>query len=326
MKKIIKNIVFTLVLVLIASTILKDNVYAAQVQTYQNFEYQYNEQYKGIEIVKYNGKEAKVTIPSEIDGVSVNSIGEKAFFENKSIKEVIIPDGVKYFGGGVFASCTKLEKVELPKNVEQLGECMFSHSELKSITLPSNIVSIPEYFLGYTPIQTITIPNSVKTIDSYAFEGCYELRTVKFQKGSSLTNIGDEVFRSCTALKTITIPDNIKKMGQGVFLYCGSLEQVKFSSNSKLTAVSHSLFRDCKKLKKVTLGPNVKSIGLNSFINCKSLKTVTFNGNVPKMKANSFTKVNSKVTFRVPAKYASKYTKAIKKAKWYKSSMKIKKL
>ena len=65
----------------------------------KNFEYSIDkntEGTKGIFITKYIGSDKKVTIPDAIDGKKVIEIGERAFFDNKNIEEISMPNGLRF--------------------------------------------------------------------------------------------------------------------------------------------------------------------------------------------------------------------------------------
>lgn len=53
----------------------------AETKICGDYEYQYNEEYSGIEIVKYNGDDKKVIVPETIGGFPVTVIGKEAFVE-----------------------------------------------------------------------------------------------------------------------------------------------------------------------------------------------------------------------------------------------------
>lgn len=69
-------------------------------------------------ITKYIGEETNVTIPSEIDGFPVISIGHRTFMFCKSIKSISIPDSVTSIGESAFAFCESLKSVSLPGSVD----------------------------------------------------------------------------------------------------------------------------------------------------------------------------------------------------------------
>ena len=73
------------------------------------------------------------------------------------------------------------------------------------------------------------IPRKVKKIggNGYfngAFEYCRNLRSVVFEKGSELTEIGDSAFRECKNMQKIFLPDNLREIGKEAFSWAGLTE------------------------------------------------------------------------------------------------------
>ena len=80
---------------------------------YSDFNWEKNETEDGIIITEYNGKETKVRIPGEIEGLPVKKIGSWTFNECNFLEEVELPDGVEEIGQCVFWYCSSLEKISL---------------------------------------------------------------------------------------------------------------------------------------------------------------------------------------------------------------------
>lgn len=58
------------------------------------------------EITKYTGSEASLTIPTELDGIAVTSIGKFSFEKCTSITSLTIPGSLKSIGKNAFRYCT----------------------------------------------------------------------------------------------------------------------------------------------------------------------------------------------------------------------------
>ena len=69
----------------------------------------------------YFGNEEHVEIPDIVTNISPN-----AFVRNKSVKRIIIPEGVKAIPLYAFSSCDNLEYVFVPKSVIRIGENAFN--------------------------------------------------------------------------------------------------------------------------------------------------------------------------------------------------------
>ena len=65
----------------------------------------------GVRITGYTGPGGVVTVPSDIEGKSVTTIGFAAFRHINSITSVTIPNSVTTMGESAFAFCTGLTSV-----------------------------------------------------------------------------------------------------------------------------------------------------------------------------------------------------------------------
>ena len=61
----------------------------------------------------------------------------------KSIKSVIIPDGVTRIGEDAFCDCSSLTSIDIPSSVTSIGLYAFREcSSLESVTIPESVTSI----------------------------------------------------------------------------------------------------------------------------------------------------------------------------------------
>lgn len=132
-------------------------------------------------IKKYNGNDAVVNIPSEINGTPVTTIGNAAF-RDSSVTSVTIPDSVTSISDDAFGFCSQLTNISIPNSVTYIGFSAFnSCTSLKSITLPSSLSTIQSYaFYNCGNLKTIRIPVSVTSIGNCAFDVCPSLMTVTY--------------------------------------------------------------------------------------------------------------------------------------------------
>ena len=171
-------------------------------------------------ITDCDGSVTKASIPAEIDGVAVTSIGEDAFLSCTSLTGVTIPNSVTRIGDRAFRNCTSLASIDIPNSVTDIGNFAFS---------------------GCTSLVSIDIPNSVTRIGDVAFSGCTSLVSIDIP--NSVTRIGDRAFRDCTSLASIDIPNSVTNIGSNVFNYCDGLENVDVENdNPKYMSLSGVLF------------------------------------------------------------------------------------
>jgi len=141
------------------------------------------------------GGAGNVTIPAQINGKPVTSIGYEAFVYSSQITGITIPNSVTSIGFGAFNGCTSLDSVTIGDNVTTIGDYAFAGcTSLDSITIGNNVTTIgANAFSSCTSLDSVTIPNKVTSIGMAAFNGCTNLTSVEF-KTADTTTIGDNSF------------------------------------------------------------------------------------------------------------------------------------
>ena len=178
-----------------------------------------------------------VTIPSQVNGYTVTSIGSYAFDSCSNLRSVNIPNSVTSIGNYAFSFCTDLRSITIPNSVTSIGSfAFFSSLNLSSINIPSSVTTIGEgAFSGMDNLtimvdksntkydsrdncnaiietesniliagnKNTVIPNSVTSIGSYVFYDCYSLTSIDIP--NSVTSIGDDAFSSCSRLTKVRV-------------------------------------------------------------------------------------------------------------------------
>ncbi|MCD8201463.1 MAG: leucine-rich repeat protein [Clostridia bacterium] len=89
-------------------------------------------------LIKYNGSDAAVTVPS-----GVTSIGSRAFYGNPFLTTVIMPNSVTVIGYEAFAGCTRLISVKMPKNLMCIdGRAFADCVSLAEIGIPASVADM----------------------------------------------------------------------------------------------------------------------------------------------------------------------------------------
>ena len=207
--------------------------------------------------------ETDIVIASEYNGLSVTSIGYRAFYKCSSLESITIPDSVTSIGDDAFYSCDALKEVYISDiaawcaiefesgsaNPLYRGAELYLNGELvNSIEIPEGVTSIGSYaFYNYDSLTSITIPDSVTSIGDYAFYNCSNLTSITIP--DSVTSIGDWTFNGCSSLTSIVIPDSVTHIGNYAFWSCDSLTSI-------------------------TIPEGVTSIGLVAFAFCNALESI----------------------------------------------------
>ena len=239
-------------------------------------------------------------IPAEINGVTVTSIGNRAFYHCSNLTSAIIPEGVTSIGDSAFSGCSSLRNVTIPSSVTSIGNgAFFSCDSLTSVTIPEGVTSIGESTFYYCEdLTSVTIPGSVTSIGEDAFNSCFSLTSVTIPEG--VTSIGDFSFKTCTALTTVILPNSVTSIGRYAFSGCRSLMTITIPDG--ITQIADSVFSDCSSLMNIEIPDSVTRIGAGAFKNCSSLTSVTIPEGVTSIFDYTFEGCSSLTTVTIPSK------------------------
>ena len=229
------------------------------------------------EITSYTGSDTEITIPSEIDGVKVTSIGKRAV-ARKAVTSVVIPNTVTNIGAYAFNYCTALESITIPDSVETIGENAFSYcKKLTSVTVPSKVTRIED--LTFNNCQTLTkidLPDNLTYIGKNAFGYCKALSSIDIP--DSVTYIGPYAFSYDSSLSSLDIPDNVTYIGENAFLSNTWYESMS-DGMIYFGKVAYKYKGDMAENSTITIKSGTVSIGDGAFENC-SLASVTIPSSV----------------------------------------------
>ena len=195
-------------------------------------------------ITKYLGSDGEVTIPTEITGLPVVSLGDMAFASNASLASVTIPEGVMSLGGAVFSGCPSLTNIVIPNGVTNIGERAFEAcAGLSSITLPASLSSLGAApFIGCGSLMAIEVASSNVVYSSLAgvlfnvsqttLLACPGGKAGSYTVPGGVTNLGDYAFSGCSGLTNITVPSSVTSLEELAFAACTNLTEIYFGGNA----------------------------------------------------------------------------------------------
>ena len=133
---------------------------------------------------------SSVTIPSSIDGDTVTSIGNQAFYDlsltsvlipssvlsinyfafaYNSLTSVMIPSSVTSIGQAAFANNINLTSAMIGTSVTSIGDEAFESDRLTSVTIPSSVTSIGTDTFAYNSLTSVTFLGSAPSFGSSSF-------------------------------------------------------------------------------------------------------------------------------------------------------------
>ena len=253
-----------------------------------------------------------ITIPEEVNGYNVTSIGNYAFYFCSSLTSVSIPEGVTIIGNNAFGGCSSLTSVSIPKGVTTIGSSTFNYcSSLSSVSIPEGVTTIGNNaFGGCSSLTSISIPEGVTTIDSYAFYNCNSLTSVSIPDG--VTTIGNDAFSGCSNLKKV-IAANIQSwlnidfndyysnpLSYAGHLYINDQEVISVNVPAGVTVIKPYVFCNMKDLVSVKIPKGVTSVGSSAFDGCTGLVSISIPDGVTSIGNYAFCDCTGLVSISIP--------------------------
>ena len=194
-----------------------------------------------------------VTIPSNVNGYSVTSIGYGAFDQCR-ISGISIPNTVRTIYGRAFNDCLNLHSIYIPSSVTNIAASSssgyaFSTQYLTSIVVADGnstydsrngcnaIIKKSTGKLIYGCDNTI-IPIDINQIGAWAFYGCNGLTDITIPNG--IVRIGESAFASCKNLVSVTIPESVTSIDSHAFSGCSKLSDIVIPQS--LISIGTSVF------------------------------------------------------------------------------------
>lgn len=129
--------------------------------------------------------------------------GAEAFSWCEKLESVTFLGTDDFESTRMFSSCVSLKEVVLPSGLRQISSQMFQNcSALETIDIPQGVTNIAgNAFSGCSSLKTLQLPRDLTTIDDNAFKDCTSLTQVEIPAGVTLIN--PRAFYDCTNLKEL---------------------------------------------------------------------------------------------------------------------------
>lgn len=260
-------------------------------------EYSYVLDGDGAVITGYSGGEEALAIPDTLDGHPVRAIDGYAFTKKESLISVVIPEGVERLGECAFYNNKNLTTVTLPDSLTDIASDAFATTALREIIISQGHGTYSVYegvlynkkektlhtYPCGRPDKAFKVPKGIVNIGNDAFYDNTTLTSI--QIADTVVDIGNLAFAGMSNLTSLYIPDSVSTIGTDAFEGSG-IERFEVSdTNDWLKATDGILYNPkaktlewyppAKEGSKFAIPPGILHIGgcaFNTTLNLESLQ------------------------------------------------------
>lgn len=213
----------------------------------------------------------------DLSNTAIIIINEGAFYNNKSLTSVNLPNGLKEFKNKAFQGCTSLNDIVMPSKVDTICNYVFEGcTSLSNVTLNEGCKTLGDHVFKNCPLTSFTFPSTLSSIKEYAFEGS-RLTSADLSK-TTLLYLPNGCFYNCKYLKEVKLPLNLTTPNSGDWMEAydnmygkHAFEKTAIESidltNTQLISLGDYMFAECKSLQTVKLPSTLKYIWNHAFCN-----------------------------------------------------------
>ncbi|MBN2521450.1 MAG: leucine-rich repeat protein [Bacteroidales bacterium] len=211
-----------------------------------------------VKIVAYEGTHGTQSNGSYL--YPANEIPAYAFFNNRIINHVLLPNTAIAIGYMAFSGCTDLINITNPNTLVSIKNCAFYNStSLSTINIPSSVTTIGDsafyraFTFSYSISASVTIPSSVIVIGKDAFSA-YE--------GTILVDGQNPNYSSQDGV--------LFNKDKTVLMACPGSLTGDYIIPETVVEISNNAFMNCTRLTSLYIPAAVESIKSSAFINCSA--------------------------------------------------------
>lgn len=145
---------------------------------------------------------------------SMTELGENIFDDCKALRGVKVPEGVSHIDGLAFSGCNILEKLNFPEKLTSVGDNAFrSCLSLELDNLPNSLLYVGREAFCDVPLKALKLDRKVE-MGAYAFSNT---PITEIEMATPCDSIREGTFSDCPNLTKITIGEGLKYIGYGAF-------------------------------------------------------------------------------------------------------------
>lgn len=211
-------------------------------------------------LVKYNGDDLALTVPSEYEGKKVGRIKANAFSGNKTVQTLVIPTSVEEIDASAFGGMSALKEVTLPF----IGQFANAETSLNDNNVSGEKKAVDNARTFGFMFSTVEYEGSIKLTQTYN-----DATKTDDQGQTVATGIFD--FYMPAHLKTVNIVPATLGYGVPAYAFYGNTAISKVTFDAKVKVIGDCAFSNCQTLNTVAIASGIEKIGNSAFRGCRAL-------------------------------------------------------
>ena len=297
----------------------KISIYKKEYVLYKNNEQTY--------LIGYLGIKPKLTLPLTIDEENYK-LYNYAFYDNKYINTLIIPEGITEISDYSFKDCHDLYRVVLPKSLKNIGKEAFANcfnlveiydmSTLEITKGDTTNEGLGQYAINI--YKTNSFSDNLQAFKTIEEDQRYEFYVYLDEEKQYLLGINrrDSIYENIVfpelinkktyeiyhhafyndkTLLSVTFPNTLEVIGNGAFENCGNLKVVELNS---VKSIGDFAFSKCYRISKITIPNSISFIGKYSFSNCSNLTSIDFEEGIKRIGEFALSGCSSLTEIKLP--------------------------
>ncbi len=205
----------------------------------------------------------EITIPDNINGVTVNIIAEEAFKDCTGITAVTIPESVLKVNEYAFSGCTSLKTVKNRADLQWVADYAFNNCKSLEGFLNPVFISGSDVLRGCTSLKSLEIADLSDTSFSYnkfigglRFIDCPNLESVIIPESCVILSLVR--FENCPSLKELVLPQNTSSPIKIKIIGCDNLSRIKLPLTTNSYESTSVYISNCNNVSELTFLNDLK--------------------------------------------------------------------
>lgn len=247
----------------------------------------------------------------DLTETNLTKIDNYAFRSYKSLKCILLPEGIISIGHEAFKGCL-ITEITIPESVTNIAQDAFAEcNNLLTATINCNL---PDYnSASASPfynckIQNLIFGSNVTSVGKNAFEDNSTVKTISFtgkiptfyNHYNSFSGVNKINFNGSLLQYINNVGNFIQNLSSAYNLYINNSKITNLEIPEELTTLPYNVFNGCASITDITWNESITSIGPNAFYDCQNITTINLPEGITNIGYSCFAKCSNLTEVTLP--------------------------